>query len=421
MRKKAVRISHVVLAGLLCLGSVPGLLAQDETVNGNLDVAGTIEFGANARLFSTAGDNFTLRTDSNSPNPNLVIGIGDGTGGLADVPIMWNHMLILNGAGRSWCPSCGVPVDADHRADMVINSAGNVGIGTTNPQNRLDVGGSSGAIISFGTMSTALNAGTPNAGHSEIGSTWDDNFFVRTFDDGPNPNFSIGVGDGAGGWKHVPIMWNGMLILNGSGRSWCPSCGVPVDADHRADMVINSAGNVGIGTTSPTNILTVAQNSTTDPIADCWTVYSSRRWKKDIHPIQDALEKVSRLRGVSFRWKETGKEDIGVIAEEVAEVVPEAVSFAKDGEIQGVSDHQLVAILIEAVKDQERRIREQESRIDSLERAIGARRAEINSLHHQQAGDVAAPAVGLRDLERLPSARDGAVAHVAAVSVSPGP
>ena len=41
--------------------------------------------------------------------------------------------------------------------------------------------------------------------------------------------------------------------------------------------------------------------------------------------LNGALDKVERLRGVSFDWKTTGKHDVGLIAEEVAQVLPEVV------------------------------------------------------------------------------------------------
>jgi len=56
----------------------------------------------------------------------------------------------------------------------------------------------------------------------------------------------------------------------------------------------------------PNNILTVVQNSTTDPIADAWTTYSSRRWKTNIKSIERASDKIKRLRGVYFDWKKLG-------------------------------------------------------------------------------------------------------------------
>jgi hypothetical protein len=122
---------------------------------------------------------------------------------------------------------------------------------------------------------------------------------------------------------------------------------------------ISEAGNVGIGIPHnvPDHILTIEPGSTTDPVADAWTVYSSRRWKTNITPIEQSLEKVQHLRGVSFDWKRDGKHDIGLIAEEVGEVIPEVVAYEKNGKDASSVDYaRLVAVLIEAVKAQQKEI-----------------------------------------------------------------
>ena len=122
-------------------------------------------------------------------------------------------------------------------------------------------------------------------------------------------------------------------------------------------IVISSEGSLGIGTSSTSRILTVKQNSATDPVADAWTIYSSRRWKMNIETIRDPLAKVMALRGVSFDWRETGKQDIGLIAEEVGQVVPEVVAYEDNGvDAQSVDYARLTALLIEAVKEQQRAI-----------------------------------------------------------------
>ena len=64
-------------------------------------------------------------------------------------------------------------------------------------------------------------------------------------------------------------------------------------------------------------------------VADDWSTYSSRRFKTDIQTLPDALDKVERLRGVSYTLKANGKHEIGVIAEEVGAVVPEVVTYEK--------------------------------------------------------------------------------------------
>jgi hypothetical protein len=135
-------------------------------------------------------------------------------------------------------------------------------------------------------------------------------------------------------------------------------------------MVVNADGNIGIGvfaTTSVTNILTVEQYSATDPIADAWTTFSSRRWKRNIRPIEGALDKVMRLRGVRFNWEKTGQPDIGLIAEEVGKIIPEVVVYEENGEdAQSVDYARLVALLIEAVKAQQ-------GEIDTLKAALRGR------------------------------------------------
>jgi len=133
-------------------------------------------------------------------------------------------------------------------------------------------------------------------------------------------------------------------------------------------LVLRRDGNVGVGVTEPTKILTIKQNSMTDPVADAWTVYSSRRWKTNIDTLENALERVRRLRGVSFDWKADGRHDIGLIAEEVGEVVPEVVAYEPDGTDASAVDYaRLVALLIEAVKDQQ-------AQIDELKEMIRKRR-----------------------------------------------
>jgi len=92
-------------------------------------------------------------------------------------------------------------------------------------------------------------------------------------------------------------------------------------------------------------------------LADGWATYSSRRWKSNIQTLPDALSKVEKLRGVSYTLKATGKREIGVIAEEVGEVVPEVVSWEANGkDAQSVDYTRLTALLIEATKEQQAEI-----------------------------------------------------------------
>jgi hypothetical protein len=115
-----------------------------------------------------------------------------------------------------------------------------------------------------------------------------------------------------------------------------------------------SGAGLALGQRDATNILTVVQDSATDPIADAWTTYSSRRWKTNIQTIENAIEKVMSMRGVAYDWKNSGKSDIGFIAEEVGEILPEIVAYEKNGiDAQSVDYSRVVPLLIEAIKAQQ--------------------------------------------------------------------
>jgi trimeric autotransporter adhesin len=124
--------------------------------------------------------------------------------------------------------------------------------------------------------------------------------------------------------------------------------------------------NVGIGTATPANVFTIAQGAGS-AIADGWSTYSSRRWKTNIQTLDDALGKVEQLRGVSYELKANGKHEVGVIAEEVGAVVPEVVTWDKNGtDAQGVDYSRLTALLIEATKEQQALIQQQQEQIAQL-------------------------------------------------------
>jgi hypothetical protein len=70
--------------------------------------------------------------------------------------------------------------------------------------------------------------------------------------------------------------------------------------------------------------------------------------KTNIHSIDNALDKILQIRGVSFNWKETKKSSLGVIAQEIEDIIPEVVS---GDETKMVNYNALIGVLIEAVKE----------------------------------------------------------------------
>jgi hypothetical protein len=126
-------------------------------------------------------------------------------------------------------------------------------------------------------------------------------------------------------------------------------------------MMLNSQGTTGGG---PSLVITQGVGAA---LSDGWMTYSSRRLKTNIQTIDGALEKVEQLRGVSYDRKDSGHHEIGVVAEEVAEVLPEIVARdPRTQEVQGVDYTRLTALLIEAVKQQQNTIQQLKMQVDQL-------------------------------------------------------
>ena len=98
---------------------------------------------------------------------------------------------------------------------------------------------------------------------------------------------------------------------------------------------------------------------------------SDRQLKTNILPLENSLDKVKNLKGVTFNWKDDAAEktNIGFIAQEVEEVIPELVSTNNDG-IKSVSYTQMVSVLTEAMKTQQTMIENQQKMIESLQKDI---------------------------------------------------
>lgn len=132
----------------------------------------------------------------------------------------------------------------------------------------------------------------------------------------------------------------------------------------------SNTGTIQLGSVGPTSYqnnvivsngnLTVNGNGsfTGDVVA-----YSSsdKRLKDNVKPIENALDKVIAIGGYEFDWNDNQEvyegHDVGVIAQEVEEVLPEVVETRKDG-YKAVKYEKMVPLLIEAIKDQQKQIEE---------------------------------------------------------------
>ena len=103
-----------------------------------------------------------------------------------------------------------------------------------------------------------------------------------------------------------------------------------------------------------------------DVISESTVTASDINLKENVSVIDDAINKVEQLNGVEFNWKSSGKKSAGVIAQDVMEVLPQAVKEVRglkdDDPYLTVSYDQLTGLLIEAVKELSARVKELESK-----------------------------------------------------------
>jgi hypothetical protein len=235
----------------------------------------------------------------------------------------WN--IFSSGGGPAPVGCFGIYDDTSAATRMVIDPSGNVGIGTTNPVGALDV--YNGVFIHGG-------ANYPPTGSGLEILKINDN--LGTFSMIKNPG-----------------------RLEGELRFYGTPVSIYSGANER--MRITSNGNVGIGTASPTHLLTVGTSG-----AGCdggnWITGSSRTYKENISNLttKEAIETVKNLNPVKFNYKtDKTQKYLGFIAEDVPDLVA-----MKDR--KGLSSMDIDAVLVKVVQEQQKQIDELKKEIASL-------------------------------------------------------
>ena len=122
-----------------------------------------------------------------------------------------------------------------------------------------------------------------------------------------------------------------------------------------ATSIQNGNSNVTVASNSNVTVQTAGTSCATFDTSNNLTVVgnvtaqSSIALKDNVTTITDGLSKILGLRGVEFDYKSNGKHNIGLVAEEVEEVLPELVHTT--GGIKSLAYQNIVAVLVEAVKD----------------------------------------------------------------------
>jgi hypothetical protein len=310
-----------------------------------------------ATLTANTGDQNTA-TGAAALFSNNTGGFNTANGALALFSNTTGINNTANGAGALLSNTTGINNTANGLAALRSNTVGN--FNTANGQQALysNTTGDGNTAIGFGALLSNTGVGNTAIGNQALYHNTSGSYNVA-LNGGFNlttGNFNIHIAnDGVAGESNttrIGILQNRCFI---SGIRDVTT-GVP-DA---INVMIDSAGQLG-------------------------TVSSSRRFKKEIKPMDRASEAILCLKPVTFHYKSdhTARPQFGLIAEEVAKVNPNLVVRDKNGEIYTVRYDQVNAMLLNEflkehgkVEEQSRKLQEQETTIAQLKQDFQAGLAE---------------------------------------------
>jgi len=221
-----------------------------------------------------------------------------------------------------------------------------------------------GGVVSAASIGIGTNAPVRTL---QIGPSLDATFGLEPSDASPRAGF-IRFGDHTG-WEFI------------IGRSR-ESSGGPLNTGYqgnlfsiRDDGAVFQSGGYPLGATGIEPLCRDLANA----ITRCQG--SSLRYKTDLAPYQGGFDVIQRLKPITFTRKLSGKRDIGLAAEEVAEVEPMLTYNNDEGQVEGIRYELLSVTFINALKEQrainedhQNRLREQEARLERQEREIAEQR-----------------------------------------------
>ncbi|QSQ23220.1 tail fiber domain-containing protein [Pyxidicoccus parkwayensis] len=338
----------IALYGTVAIGE-GGLSVGDWTQvpKGALKVTGTIQ---------TEQD---LVLGSNAANKRFIVHSRSGTGDFLHIT--------ADKADGNW----------DWANGIVLKRGGGVGIGTTTPQSALHVVSSTNIVARIEAGGTGGWAevdlystyGVANQRNWNLAAQGGGGFAIRLLSDARGTMMTpLYIDTGGTVFASRNLQVQGDLYAANSGLYFTKT-------DHDHSGIGNTQGYAAIENASNFGALMILGRSTPagrivklwdrlEVNGKIWTSDgrfegSDLRLKRDITPLEGALEKVLKLRATRFRMLESRDESprIGLIAQEVEEVFPEVIDEGPNG-MKGISYARLVAPLIEAIKAQQQQLEE---------------------------------------------------------------
>ena len=303
--------------------------------------------GDNGKFNSFMGFQSGMNTTSGSKN--VIIGYQAGLNSNASY-----NILIGNESGKRNTGDYNIFLG---HSSGILNQGGN---------GNVFMGFNSGSAntVGYSNMFLGVNTGTTN-------TNGNNNVFVGNSAGGYNNSGSnnVCVGSGSGGnfdgSGNVMIGYQAGGSETGSNKLYIDNSATSsplIWGDFSANMVVIN----GKASNNPNNRTFFSNGAAGGTTA--WWNDSDVKFKKDISTISDALNKVLKMNGVNYYWKDSTNRDpgkqMGFVAQDVLKVVPEVVSTT--GESLSMQYAPLTALLVEAIKEQEKIINNQKTSMEEL-------------------------------------------------------
>ena len=363
--------STSVNTGGLTLGGGLGM-ALNLTVGGGISAAGGITFS-----------NLT-RVTNNTPSTSTATGALTVVGGVGIAGALYvgaiqtqtlnaasnatsnstatGALTVVGGVGIAGVVNVGGGISAGGSLNVVggISASGALTVGGGITAARLDCSGEmkSGSITTgaFSASSLAASATTPS-------TTTGTGALVVGGGAGIGGALNVGGGItaarldlGTGAIKSGPVTC-GNITSSGTFSATTLSATSNTASTSTGSGALVVAGGVGIG-----GLL----NATTIVASGNITAFSDSRFKEDIKTIENALEKTQALNGVSYTDKASKEKRIGLIAQEIKEVIPEVVFVNGDDQIHSVAYGNLVGLLVQAIKELNAKVDRLSAKVETL-------------------------------------------------------
>ena len=336
-------------ANVLAAGAV--MTTGNQTVAGNKTFSDDVTVSGDLTI---SGDTVTMNVATVSVEDlNITLGNGVTTdaganGGGITLKGASNKTIVYTNGTTSWDFSEHINAASGKEFkidDTSVLSATTLGSSVVNS-----------SLTSVGTIATGTWNGTAIADdYIASAATWNGKQDALTFGIAQNNTVKVSADDVANG-EYARFTATGLesvtatelkTALNINAGKWS-------DGDTSGEIYYNT-GNVGIGTNSPDKKLHVhgdIKSSGTITATNVVAV-SDGSLKTNIQPLENSLDVINKLKGVTYNWTDPNNDDdeIGLIAQEVEEVVPEVVRSLGHSNLKGVEYQKLTAILIEAVKE----------------------------------------------------------------------